>query len=543
VKKKSNEKKNSLYLMIVSMAALFASFIALCGISHALDMFLLYFPDYQGLKIVTVVVMILCSIVSIATAVAGRQLFGLILTVLSKNELNSEGNLQHVENDLVEVMELLKESVIVLSEDLRVIRCNEAATALFHCETLVSERVTKFIHPEDVPTFNEVVREALLADPPMPVTVEYRVCLPDAARNHTAEPSSPSVRRSKRVLSPHRSSWDGSEGRSTRKVFPSADGVEDELEDLPSTPVATRRPSVSASADFSAASSLDTGAADPASDSPKYTWVESTICRGMGKGLEYNLKIISRNIDGRKREAEIELQNVLRASEEQAHINAAKLRYISCIAHDLKTPLQSFCFSLDLLGQTALIPEQSNLVQQANVAVDLMKLTISQTMDISKALTGAKLVPRCTTVFLSTVIQRVQIIMYVLVTVVCTSNLLIDVLFRCISNGYGKQVPITFNMASNVCDAVITDEEWLWQMLLNLLTNACKFTDRGGIHVSVTLDTSPLLPRSDDSVRSSASSNGPRRSLLFEVIDTGNFRHGAFQCVAHLIVLVCRCWR
>jgi hypothetical protein len=39
-------------------------------------------------------------------------------------------------------------------------------------------------------------------------------------------------------------------------------------------------------------------------------------------------------------------------------------------------------------------------VQQANVAVDPMKLTISQTMDTSKALTGAKLVPRCTTVSL-----------------------------------------------------------------------------------------------------------------------------------------------
>ena len=55
--------------------------------------------------------------------------------------------------------------------------------------------------------------------------------------------------------------------------------------------------------------------------------------------------------------------------------------------------------------------EQREFVEQANVAVDLMKLTISQTMDISKALTGAKLMPRRTTVYLPSVVERIKIIM------------------------------------------------------------------------------------------------------------------------------------
>jgi hypothetical protein len=58
-----------------------------------------------------------------------------------------------------------------------------------------------------------------------------------------------------------------------------------------------------------------------------------------------------------------------------------------------------------------MLTEQHELVQQASVAVDLMKLTISQTMDISKALSGAKIVPHCATVFLSSVISRVKVIM------------------------------------------------------------------------------------------------------------------------------------
>jgi signal transduction histidine kinase len=147
----------------------------------------------------------------------------------------------------------------------------------------------------------------------------------------------------------------------------------------------------------------------------EYVWVESAMCKGMrltaSGDFEYDVKMVTRNIDERKKQTQSQYESILRQSHEQARINAAKLRYISCIAHDLKTPLQSFCFSLDLLQQTPMLDEQRELVQQANIAVDLMKLTISQTMDISKALSGGKIVPRCTTVLLSTVIERVQVIM------------------------------------------------------------------------------------------------------------------------------------
>jgi CheY-like chemotaxis protein len=70
-------------------------------------------------------------------------------------------------------------------------------------------------------------------------------------------------------------------------------------------------------------------------------------------------------------------------------------------------------------------------------------------------------------------------------------------------------VPITFKVAPDVCDAVITDEEWLWQMLLNLLTNACKYTDKGSIQVNVQVDPSITLPIT------------LHDALLFEVMDTG----------------------
>ena len=96
------------------------------------------------------------------------------------------------------------------------------------------------------------------------------------------------------------------------------------------------------------------------------------------------------------------------------------------------------------------------------------------------------------------------------------------------SNGYGKQVPVHFEIASHVCDAVITDEEWMWQMLLNLLTNACKYTDRGSIRVVVSY-TRELVGTT--TIRNSDTEKYSRipyltldrvpEMLLFEVIDTG----------------------
>jgi signal transduction histidine kinase len=73
-------------------------------------------------------------------------------------------------------------------------------------------------------------------------------------------------------------------------------------------------------------------------------------------------------------------------------------------------------------------------------------------------------------------------------------------------------VPIAFHVASDIVDAIITDEEWLWQMLLNLLTNACKYTDKGSIQVMVKLSADVNLPSNND---------GGGDALLFEVIDTG----------------------
>jgi len=72
-------------------------------------------------------------------------------------------------------------------------------------------------------------------------------------------------------------------------------------------------------------------------------------------------------------------------------------------------------------------------------------------------------------------------------------------------------VPVSFEIDQNVSDRIITDEEWLWQMILNLLTNACKYTDRGEIRV--------VLSRQSGTADSTFMNED--EMLLIEVMDTG----------------------
>jgi PAS domain-containing protein len=383
-------KKRTLYFMVTGLGLLFAAFISLCGLTHAFNIVCRFYPDNWPIRAAQSVFLVFCAVISIATALIGYRIFPAILEILPKYELNAEGDLQHVENSLLEVISLVKESVVVLTEDKLVTRCNEPSKALFGASALLGRSIVEFIHKDDLAAFEGAVAQAFASYSDQPVTVEYRVVKNGNgnAGHRGVQPKCPP----RAALLNHHSV----------KIH-----VEDSSSNLssPSPATSTR----------STASLSSTAAESSSSSGGPFAWVESTICKGMrtdhSDGIQYDLKMITRNIDERKKQVEAQFQDMLRQTEEQARINAAKLRYITCIAHDLKTPLQSFFFSLDILKQSAISFEQRECLQQASVAADLMKLTISQTMDISKALSGAKLQPRCNTVSLAVVIDRVKVIM------------------------------------------------------------------------------------------------------------------------------------
>lgn len=217
-----------------------------------------------------------------------------------------------------------------------------------------------------------------------------------------------------------------------------------------------------------------------------WVWMEAKlVCRTSGRVM-----MLSRNVDAVKEKEIVFIEK----QRELAHENAMKLKYITCTAHDLKTPLQSFIFALDLLGQVGpLTTEQLDVLMQARVSYSLMTLTISQTMDSSKVLMGGKLQPHKNTLKLSDVICKVALII----------------------DSYSRSVPIVFKINCNLCNHIISDEEWLWQTMLNMLTNACKFTSVGSIEVHVYITSHSVALENENKLGCGGS------MLMIEVIDTG----------------------
>lgn len=529
LQKSNDSKKRGLFFMVIAMAVLFASFIALCGNTHALSAVRYFSPDSPAAKFAQVFMLVLCAFVSIATALVAIRIIPKILEVLTKFELNSEGNLQHVENYLIEVVEMVNESILVLKDDLTISRCNEASKSLFHCSELSGNRITEFIHPEDVRKFEEAMQHVLGGYNNAPLKIEYRVARSDSFEAAAALPTMPTVNRVRpgHSLKNNRATSRPSGGKGNAKIFAdyqksppktaSGKGGEENVYELFGT-VSEPAPQ---KVEKHEPALLEASGGDA-----DYLWVESTVCKGMiinqVGDFEYDLKMITRNIEDRKRQAREARKTNLQASEEQARFNSARMHFISSVANDLQAPLDSFCQTLTSLKRaattttTATQPaaQQGNhhrdSLRQAEAAVDLMRLTISQAIDITKALNGDKLMPRYLTVSIPDIVQRVKATI----------------------DGYSKKVPIFFEVSEDVCSTIISHEEWLWQMLLGLLKNACKNTTKGNILVKISRCHELALPnKNPGSVRGTSSPSianialSPRvfggDVLLFQVSDTG----------------------
>ena len=325
--------------MVQLSAVILALLIGLCGNFFLTNGLLIEYPENQQLKSANEITLLLFTIIVAITAVLGFCLFPLIIRTLGNIKLNQDGQLEISESYMIEIVNLLKESVVVLSPEGIILRGNEISSTIFG-SPFIDQPVTKMIHSEDRSNFQSTLVKVMNTYDNQPISIEYRV----------------------KTLTTERS-------------------------------VTMAAMSTGITSDF--------------------MWVESTFCKGtqvnfMGK-FEYDIKMVTHNIDELKRGNRY--RQFFTAAKEKEAINEAKMRYISCIAHDLKTPLQSFCFTLDALQNCNLTAEQMELVEQTNIAVDLMKLTISQTMDISKALTGAALMPRRRSVDFPSIVERVKVIM------------------------------------------------------------------------------------------------------------------------------------
>ena len=214
-----------------------------------------------------------------------------------------------------------------------------------------------------------------------------------------------------------------------------------------------------------------------------YSWIELSV-RDEANGAVSH-RAIARDITARKR-AETAL---IAARERAEHASRAKSRFLATVSHEIRTPMNGIIGMARLLGETELSPEQQTYVGAVSTSAGALLALIEDLLVYSKIEAG-RFAPEPQPVSPRDLAEGV-------VELLC-------------AKAYAKGIGMATYVAPDVPSVVTADPGRVRQVLLNLLGNAVKFTEHGGVLVSVTMagddnkriritvaDTGPGLRRED----------------------------------------------
>ncbi len=174
-------------------------------------------------------------------------------------------------------------------------------------------------------------------------------------------------------------------------------------------------------------------------------------------------------ITERKR-VELALQEAKKAAEAASQ---AKGEFLSKMSHELRTPLNAILGFTQILNRdNTLNPQQQNYLGIISRAGEHLLSLINDVLEMSKIEAGR------------ISLNETSFDLYRLLNS-------LEEMFRLKAESKGLQ--LIFERTPNLPPFIKTDESKLRQVFINLLGNAIKFTERGGIAVRLTLETQGLL--------------------------------------------------
>lgn len=155
-----------------------------------------------------------------------------------------------------------------------------------------------------------------------------------------------------------------------------------------------------------------------------------------------------------------------KATKQAGEANEAKTNFLSNISHEMRTPLNGIIGASELLAQSKLDKKQSELLKMVGASASSLKKLINDVLDISKIEKG-KIDLEDIPFYLPDLIQRLQLMFQIEVE--------------------RKQLWLRFNLEPAVERHYVGSMHHIEQVLMNLVANAIKFTQHGGVDVVVSV--------------------------------------------------------
>ena len=189
-------------------------------------------------------------------------------------------------------------------------------------------------------------------------------------------------------------------------------------------------------------------------------WMAWEKQRVPGRGTAEDVQWVGRDVT-EAREADLALKEARNQAEDASR---AKSRFLAAVSHEIRTPMNGILGMAGLLSDTPLSPDQETYVHAIDQSARNLLGLIAEVLDFSKIEAG-KLVLASEPFSLAGTVQGV-----------------VELLAP---SAEEKGLEIVWEIEPLCTGMFLGDEARVRQILLNLVSNAVKFTDHGGVTVRV----------------------------------------------------------